>query len=143
MSHVSEIMTARPACCQAETPLNQVARMMVDNDCGQIPVVNHQHEPVGVITDRDIATRVVAADRDWSSCCAADAMSTPARTIPQDASVQVCLQLMENAQVRRVPVVDAQGTLTGMVSLADVAAACRDKDVAEVVKKVSEPCAQG
>lgn len=142
MNHVSEIMTSRPACCQEQTPIAQVARMMVENDCGQIPVVNHQHEPVGVITDRDIAIRIVAADRDWSSCHASDAMTSPARTISMEAPVEECLSLMEDAQVRRVPVVDSSGILSGMVSLADVAAACRDKDVAEVVKKVSEPSLQ-
>lgn len=142
MNHVSDIMTSRPACCQEQTPLSQVARMMVENDCGQIPVVNHQHEPVGVITDRDITTRVVAADLDWTRCCAADAMSRPARTISMNEPVEACLSLMEEAQVRRVPVTDDSGALAGMVSLADVAAACRDKDLAEVVKKVSEPSPQ-
>lgn len=139
MNSIVEVMTARPATCLPQTPLSQVARMMVDNDCGQIPVVNHQHEPIGVITDRDITTRVVAAGVDWTTGQASDAMSSPAKTVQQQSSLQECLSLMEQTQVRRVPVVDENGAVCGIVSLADIAAACKDEQVAEVVKCVSVP----
>lgn len=139
MDTISKIMTPHPATCLPETPLEQVARLMIDNDCGQIPVVNHQHEPIGVVTDRDIATRVVAASMDYSKAQAKDAMSSPAKTVQQACSLQECMSLMEQSQVRRVPVVDEKGVLAGIVSLADVAIACEDSEVADVVKKVSVP----
>ena len=136
---VKSVMTANPACCSADTPLRDVARMMVDNDCGQIPVVDAANMPIGVVTDRDIAVRIVAAGRDPASCCASDCMTTPVTTVSADSSLADCCERMETSQVRRVPVVAADGSLCGIVSLADVALTGRDQKTAEVVKQVSEP----
>ena len=60
MSDISSVMTANPASCRDDTPLRDVAQMMIDHDCGQIPVVDADNKPVGVVTDRDIAVRIVA-----------------------------------------------------------------------------------
>ena len=136
---VKSVMTANPACCTADTPLRDVARMMVDNDCGQIPVVDAANAPIGVVTDRDIAVRIVAEGRDPASCCASDCMTSPVTTIGADSSLAECCERMETSQVRRVPVVAADGSLCGIVSLADVALSGRDQKIAEVVKHVSEP----
>ena len=136
---VRSVMTANPACCTADTPLREVARMMVDNDCGQIPVVDAANAPIGVVTDRDIAVRIVAEGRDPKSACASDCMTTPVTTISADSSLAECCETMEREQVRRVPVVTAQGSLCGIVSLADVALSGRDQKTVEVVKQVSEP----
>lgn len=136
---VRSVMTATPAFCTANTPLRDVARMMADNDCGLIPVVDANDVPIGVVTDRDIAVRVVAQGRDAKSTRAADCMSTPVSTIDEDSTLADCCDAMESLQVRRVPVVDAAGKLCGIVSLADVALAGRDQKTAEVVKHVSEP----
>ena len=61
---LNSVMTANPACCTGDTPLREVARMMVENDCGEIPVVDSRESgrPVGVVTDRDSAVRMVAED---------------------------------------------------------------------------------
>jgi CBS domain-containing protein len=139
MATVSAVMTANPASCRAETPLPQVAQMMRDHDCGQIPVVDADNRPVGVVTDRDIAVRVVAAGRDVSAATAADAMSTPCRTVDSETSLRDCTRLMEDEQVRRVPVIDQEGRLAGIVSIADIALAGKDRATAQVVKEVSEP----
>lgn len=136
---VRSVMTPNPACCSADTPLRDVARMMVDNDCGQIPVVNASNAPIGVVTDRDIAVRIVAEGRDVTSACAADCMTTPVTTVSADSSMADCCDTMEREQVRRLPVVDADGSLCGIVSLADVALSSTAKKVAEVVKQVSDP----
>ena len=136
---VRTVMTTNPACCNADTPLRDVARMMVDNDCGQIPVVDATNTPIGVVTDRDIAVRIVAEGRDPTSACAADCMTTPVTTVSEGSSLAACCDAMETSQVRRVPVVDANGSLCGIVSLADVALSGRDQETAEVVKQVSEP----
>lgn len=139
MSNVTSVMTANPACCKADTPLQDVARMMVEHDCGQIPVVDAQGMPLGVVTDRDIAVRIVAAGRDASGATAGDAMSSPAQTVREDSSLKDAVCLMEAAKIRRVPVVDASGKLAGIVSIADLALAGKDVATAEVVKEVSEP----
>ena len=139
MANVTSVMTANPACCTAETPLREVARMMIDNDCGEIPVVDDKGIPVGVVTDRDITVRIVAEGRDTMGATAAEAMSSPVKTIREDSSLKDATDVMEKAKIRRVPVVDAGGKLSGIVSLADVAMGAKDKLTVEVVKEVSTP----
>ena len=136
---VASIMTANPASCRLDTPLQQVARMMVDNDCGQIPVVDENSKPIGVITDRDIAVRVVANGRAGDDAIAADAMTAPCSTVNAATSLHDCTGLMEARKIRRVPVVDADGKLSGIVSVADIALAGKDKAMADVVREVSKP----
>ena len=139
MANVTSVMTANPACCTAETPLRDVARMMIDNDCGEIPVVDDRGVPVGVVTDRDITVRIVAEGRDTMNATAQDCMSTPAKTVREDSTLKDATSLMESAKIRRVPVVGDGGKLTGIVSLADIALAAKDKLTVDVVKNVSEP----
>lgn len=138
---LKSVMTANPACCTRDTPLRDVAKLMVDHDCGQIPVVDSMDskKPVGVVTDRDIAVRIVAEGRDAGSATASDAMSTPCKTVTTDTSLQDCLCLMEAQQIRRVPVVDAAGKLAGIVAIADISLAGKNEATAQVVKEVSEP----
>ena len=80
---VKEVMTANPACCTADTPLPEVARLMVEHDCGEIPVVQNETKkiPVGVVTDRDIVCRTVAKDRNPLDLTAADCMTRPVVTV--------------------------------------------------------------
>ena len=137
---LNTVMTANPACCARDTSLQQVAQMMLDNDCGMIPVVDAQGMPVGAITDRDIATRAVAKGGDLDGCCAGDYMSTPLRTVSQDSSLADCCAAMESAQLRRMPVVDGQGRVVGVVAQADVALNADARNTAEVVREVSRPC---
>ena len=137
--NVSSVMTPNPACCTATTPLRDVAKMMLDNDCGQIPVVDESQRPIGVVTDRDIAVRVVAEGRDTNQTTAADAMSMPVRTVTSDTSLKDAVCLMEADQIRRVPVVDSDGKLAGIVAIADLALAGKQEATAEVVREVSEP----
>ena len=76
---VKDVMTANPACCTPNNALPEVARMMVDNDCGEIPVVENQEKkiPVGVITDRDIVCRAVANDKNPLELKVKDCMTKP------------------------------------------------------------------
>lgn len=138
MQTIQSLMTANPACCQAKTPLAEVARLMKENDCGQIPVVDSLQRPVGVVTDRDIALRIVGAARNPTQCCASDAMTAPARTIGLDADIGEGISLMESLQIRRLPVVDASGALAGMLSIADIAQCAKPAQTAEVIKEVSQ-----
>ncbi|WP_162250115.1 MULTISPECIES: CBS domain-containing protein [unclassified Lysobacter] len=138
MATVSAYMTPNPASCYVTTPLREVAQMMADYDCGEIPVLDARGFPMGVITDRDITVRVVAAGGDGSAT-AGDAMTAPARTVGVDADLRDCIDLMERARIRRVPVVDSEGCLAGIVSLADIALAGKSRATAEVVREVSMP----
>ncbi len=138
---VKEIMTADPACCTSQTGLQEVAQMMVDNDCGEIPVVENKETrlPIGVITDRDIVCRTVARGLNPLDLTVADCMSKPCVTVTPDMAVEECSRIMEENQIRRVPVVDAGGRCCGIVALADIALYARRSVAAEVVKEISEP----
>ena len=132
-----DVMTANPACCKPETPLDQVARLMVQHDCGEIPVIDVAEQIVGVVTDRDIVCRVVAEGRNPMAYPAEICMSELVVTMPMDAPLPEVLAAMEKHQIRRVPVVDDVGRCVGMISQADLAWTGREKDVAELVREVS------
>ena len=140
---VKEVMTSDPACCTADTPLPQVARMMIENDCGEIPVVENQSSklPIGVVTDRDIVCRTVANGINPVELTAADCLSKPIVTVTPDMSLEECCRIMEKKQIRRVPVVDARGACCGIVALADIALHTQKSVAGEIVKEVSEPTA--
>lgn len=136
---IRSIMTADPSCCSADTTLREVAQMMKERDCGQIPVVDANRKPVGVITDRDIVVRGLAEGDLSSSATAGKYMTSPATTITTQCSLDECADVMEQNQIRRVVVVDEQGCVSGIVAQADIALACRDGRIGEVVKQVSRP----
>jgi CBS domain-containing protein len=140
---VRNVMTADPACCISETALQEVAQMMIDHDCGEIPVVENKETklPIGVITDRDIVCRTVARGLNPLDLTVADCMTKPCVTVTPDMSVEECSRIMEENKIRRVPVVDAAGCCCGIVALADIALRAQKGVTAEVVKEVSEPTA--
>lgn len=140
---VKEIMTANPACCTPETGLQEVAQMMIDHDCGEVPVVADKQNriPVGVITDRDIVCRAIAKGLNPLELKVADCMSNPCVTVPSDMALEECCKILEANQVRRVPVVDAAGSCCGIVALADIALHAKRSAAVEVLKEVSEPSA--
>ncbi len=119
---VRDVMTKKPAVCLPTTKLDEVARMMVDYDCGEIPVVKDSPhaELLGVITDRDICCRAIAARKAPANTTAAECMSTPVFSIPGDAEVAEALKVMEDKEVRRLPVVDAKGKCEGILSIVDI-----------------------
>ena len=132
-------MTADPTCCSAATTLREVAQMMKERDCGEIPVIDGQRKPVGVITDRDIVVRALAEGDQSASATVGTYMTSPATTITTQCSLEECAEVMEQNQIRRVVVVDEQGCVSGIVAQADIALACRDGRIGEVVKQVSRP----
>ncbi len=138
---IESVMTACPAFATAATPLGDVARMMVDQDCGQIPVLGGAtgSKPVGVVTDRDIVVRAVAAGRNPLELKAGDCMSTPCITVKKDVTLAECCDAMEREQIRRVLVVDDAGDLCGIVAQADVARSGQNAQTAEIVKSISAP----
>ena len=136
---VREIMTEDPAGCAPETNIRDVAKMMAENDCGEIPVQDERSRPIGVVTDRDIACRIVGQGKDPDRTTARDAMSSPVITVTPEDDVADALDKMEENQVRRVPVVDDSGACCGMITQADIARAASEGDIAELVRDVSQP----
>ena len=132
-----DVMTPDPACCSPHTTLDQVAKMMVQNDCGEIPVVDASDQPIGVVTDRDIVCRVVAQGKNPIGYTAETCMSQPVITVPEDASLDEVVSTMEKHQIRRVPVVDERGCCAGIIAQADVAWTGPEHEVAELVREVS------
>lgn len=137
---VKEIMTANPRCCTPDTMVTAVAQMMVECDCGEIPVVDDltSLRPVGVVTDRDITCRVVARGWNPAETYIQDCMTSPVITVKPDTPVEDCCKLMRKHQVRRVPVVDAEGHLCGMIAQADLIKHVPEQ-TSEVLRKVSQP----
>jgi len=136
---VSEIMTKNPACCFTTTSLAEVAKMMAEYNCGSIPVVDEhtRKKPVGTITDRDITIRAVAHNKNPLEMVAGEVMTDNPITIRDDATFEECCAAMENAQIRRILVVDANGQCIGMVAQADVARMANEHETAVLVKDVS------
>lgn len=132
-----DLMTADPQCCTADTPLNEVANLMVECDCGEIPVIDSDKKLIGVITDRDIVCRVVAKGKNPSALTAQDAMTQPVVTVTEDTTLEDVLSLMEDHQIRRVPVLDANGSCCGIIAQADVAMVAQESEVGEMVREVS------
>ena len=129
-------MTKNPTCCTPDTELVDVARMMCDSDCGEIPVVE-RNMPIGVVTDRDIVCRVVAEGKNPTAYTVDRCMSQPVITVSTDTPVEEVINTMEKHRIRRVPVVDESGACTGIIAQADVAWAERLSDVGELVREVS------
>ena len=138
-----EIMTRNPACCTPESTAQEAAQLMVENDCGCLPVVEDMETErlVGVVTDRDLAARCLAEGKGADTQVRELMSDNPSCCTP-DSDVEEVQRIMADRQVRRVPVVDQRGCCVGMVAQADLARAERgvsDRDVGRVVENVSEP----
>lgn len=137
---VSNIMTPSPATCHRQSTLQEVAQLMLQCDCGAIPVVEDgTNQPLGIITDRDITIRAIAEGRDPQSLTAGDCMSSPVETISSEASLDECVDKMESSQIRRMIVVDADNRIAGIVAQADIAMYAPQEETAELVHDVSTP----
>jgi len=138
---VKELMSEDVACCTPDTSLRDVASLMVDHDCGAIPVLESatSRKLVGLITDRDIICRTLAQGKDPFHMAAGDCMSTPVVTVGPDSAVEECTRKMEQSQVRRLVVVDRDKRLVGIVSLGDLAVETGDEELAgQTLGEVSE-----
>jgi CBS domain-containing protein len=157
-----DIMTRDVTVATRETPLQEVAQMMRDEDTGVIPVVERQDTPllasdtkpeeaprinnrirsngrlVGLITDRDIAIRAVAEGRDTREVRAEEIMTDAIHSAHPNDRVIDAIRTMGDKQVRRIPVVDDQGNLRGIISMADVALETEeDQELADALEEIS------
>lgn len=133
-----DIMTIDPACCSLNTTLDEVATMMVQHKCGEIPVIDSNHRVVGVITDRDIVCRAIANGKSPIGMTVESCMSQPVVTIREDASLENVIATMEKHQIRRLPVVMEGGWCAGIIAQADLARMAPEHEVAELVRDVSQ-----
>lgn len=139
---VEQIMTSGIACCTRDTTLMDCAQLMLKNDCGCIPVTENSDGSgpvVGLITDRDITCRAVAKGLDPTTSTVAESMSPGVMSVKSGMSLKEAERIMQDMQVRRVPVVGEDGSCIGMISQADIALTASDGDLVNVVKNVSKP----
>jgi CBS domain-containing protein len=132
-----DVMTPDPACCSPHTTLDEVAKMMAANDCGEIPVIGTTDQVIGVVTDRDIVCRVVAEGKNPMAYTAETCMSKPVLTVRDDSPLDEVVAAMEKHQVRRVPVVDERESCVGIISQADVSLRGNTAEAGQLVHDVS------
>lgn len=137
---VSDVMTTNPATVSRDEPISRAARLMRDHDTGIVPVVDDGNRLIGVVTDRDIVTRIVAGERNAADARVSDAMSADVKTLTEDASVDDVHELMRDNQVRRVPIVNSNRELIGIVAQADLATRTgSDRRTGQTVEEISRP----
>jgi|GEM_PF-469547 len=137
-----DIMTKDPVFCQATDTAVIAAKLMKRHNIGALPVIDNlrSRKLVGIVTDRDLAMRVVAESRNPESVTVDAVMSRSPVTCSPDDEYQKALDLMEKHQVRRIPAVDRNGRVVGMISEADVALRVADAPkTAEVVSSICQP----
>ena len=134
---IREVMSSNPRTVSAEQPVVEAARLMRDEDVGLTPVVEGDRL-VGTVTDRDIVVRVVADGRDPQSVTAREIASTELVTVDPQQDLDEALRLMAQHQIRRLPVVEEDGRLIGVVAQADVAQHASDEQTGEVVQQISQ-----
>jgi CBS domain-containing protein len=133
---VREVMTSNPCSIDAGKSVAYAAKMMRDEDVGIAPIVEGDRL-VGVLTDRDIAVRVVAEGRDPEEVKVTEVASRDVVTLDPQQDLDEALRLMARNQVRRLPVVEEDGRLVGVVAQADVAQEADERQTGEVVEQIS------
>jgi len=133
---VKDLMTPAPVCCKPSDPLDRVAKLMLDHDCGAVPVCEGM-KVVGMITDRDIACRAVAKGKTPAAVAVNDVMTRPVYVVRQDEDVEAAIDLMKAHQVRRLPVLNDEGLLVGVIAPSDLAPTFASTNVADFLLAVS------
>ena len=141
MKKCNEVMTKNPVCCLPSDMVIKAAELMKSGNIGSIPVIdNEQTEKlVGIVTDRDLALKIVAEGRDAKSTNVEAVMTRKVVTCLADDDLQKALDAMAEHQLRRIPVVDNDNKVLGIIAQADVATRVdRPEKTAEMVKKISK-----
>jgi CBS domain-containing protein len=140
---IKQVMTKDPRCCVPSDSAQRAASIMRDEHAGIVPVIDNEQsrKVTGVVTDRDLCMNVVAEGRDPRTVLVAQCMTTTVVTCAPNDSVEKATELMRENQIRRIPVVNGQGELLGIVALADVVerAEIKTTQTHETLKKVSAP----
>ena len=134
---VREVMTDRPRCVTLETPVSEAAELMESEDIGSLPVLEGE-QLAGMITDRDIVIRAVAKGKDPRGMPVREVASRELVTVYADDDLSNALKKMATEQVRRLPVIDEDNRLVGVLAQADVALGAKEKTVGEMVEEISK-----
>jgi CBS domain-containing protein len=135
----AEVMTPSPTVCQPQHTAIEAAELMKREDCGLVPVVSESGKLVGVLTDRDIVVKVVAEGRDPRNTAVSEVMSTEVATCLPQETIQTAMEQMATRQVRRIPIVERDGSLIGIVAQADIATrVASSQETGQVVQAISE-----
>ena len=137
MTNVRDAMSEDPRSISTSASVVEAARLMREADIGSIPITDGE-QLVGMITDRDITTRVVAEAADLGTTSVGDVCSRDVTSVEADKDHEEAVELMARHQVRRLPVVE-NGRLIGLVSQADIALAGNETETGELVEAISEP----
>jgi CBS domain-containing protein len=135
-----KMMTSNPACCTPSETVAQAAKLMKSEDVGSIPVVfDHSDKRLcGIITDRDLTLQVLAGGLDPENTLIESVMTKNPVSCREDQDVNEALRSMSEHQIRRIPVVDYQNRLSGIIAQADVARGMQDETVGAVVEDISQ-----
>ena len=132
-----DVMTKNPTTCSSQSPVTEAAQLMEREGVGAIPVCDNG-KLEGIVTDRDIAVRVVAGGRDPRQTTIGDVMTRDPKCVSADEPIDRALEVMESSQVRRIPVIDGAGKLVGIIAQADIATRLNnDNATGEVVEAIS------
>src|SRR5262249_35915458 len=134
---IKDVMTSDPCTIDAGKSVAYAAKMMRDEDVGLAPIVEGD-KLIGMLTDRDIAIRVVAEGRNPDQVTAREVTSSQVVTIDPQQDLNEALRIMARHQVRRLPVVEEDGRLVGVVAQADVARKGDDKQTGQLVEEISQ-----
>lgn len=135
---VKDVMHQGVAWVQPDTPIAEIAKAMRDQDIGSIPV-GENDRLVGMVTDRDIVIRGLAAGGDCAQLMARDVMTKPIVYCRADEDIEDSLRVMEKNQIRRLPVIDANKRMVGILSLSDIAAKTGRDLTGEVMQSIARP----
>ncbi|HEY0140898.1 MAG TPA: CBS domain-containing protein [Thermoanaerobaculia bacterium] len=136
--HIRDVMTPNPQTVTQKDSIADVARIMKDQDTGIVPVVDGK-KIIGMITDRDIVVRGIAEGKDIANSSVSDVMTKHVRSVQEDTPIHDVLQMMSSAEIRRVPVVNRNDELVGIVSIGDIASDTNnDRSVGKALENISE-----
>lgn len=140
MTTCRDVMTKSPVCAYPDDTVAHVARLMRSEDIGPVPIVQDDTSMklLGIVTDRDLAIKVVAEERDPGTTRVKDVMTTDVVTCRESDDIETALDAMSKNQLRRIPVLHDGNMLVGIIAQADVATRLNPEKTGEVVREISE-----
>ncbi len=133
-----DVMTRNVRSVRRDSPLREVARIMKDEDCGVVPIIDEQGRLVGLVTDRDLALRAFAGGTSPEQLRAADVMTEDVEAVTLDESLHGLIDIMARRQIRRLPVIERDDRLVGIISLGDIAQrADTDEELQRALERIS------
>ena len=135
--HIRDVMTPNPECVTEKDSLRDVARIMKDQDTGVVPVVDGK-KIIGLVTDRDIVVRCIAEGKNPLEARVTEVMTKSVRKVKDDATINDVIGLMSSSEIRRVPVVNANDELVGIVSMGDLTGKTNDGKVGQTLQDISQ-----